>query len=1124
MKVLIFTTRYILLILIIVNSTFSFAQTPWSGVYGNEWLTGKYEQSWLRIGVKQNGIQRITLPAGFTNKPTQLHLYHRGKEVSLISASNTEIEFYGIVNDGASDALLYRPYTGVKQNPYYSWYSDESAYFLTFAAGNTAKMAVQQTVLPVDGEVEPFHLQKDLTVFSNSDTYDGSQNIVLHSLDQSYFIEGKGRSGRPIYKLDNYSEGKSIGDPKFPFSFNLKNLTSTGSIKPKIEMQLNGRTNTNNQIKVSLGQSTTKLVDIPGLVQFSGFIPYNITYDINASDVDASGNGVFQLESTKITSEASSTGVFSINYVSIKYPQSFDMSGVTSKTLNLTSTSKTASRISIPNAPTNARILDITDVENPRIISGNNSGNVLTAMVQRVANQELNLYVSNAPVANTNVTSVTFSNYIPADKDFLIVSNEVLAGAATEYAKYRSSVPGGSYRVLPVKIKDIYNQFNYGEPGPVAIRRFVDYMLKAGVRKEHNLLLMGHSTTLWNQMVRELPGEVPAIGFPGSDVLLVEGLAGTATNVPAIPIGRISATTEKQVLSYLQKVKVYESSTEYGWKKRVLHLSGGHSGQEISQFASDLNSLTPLVQTGEFGGHVTPFVKQSAIETIEVNITPEVNQGVGWISYYGHGSSTITDYDLGYISDPARGYNNNQKSPFLYFNGCGVGNIFNGRNNTDISASDKLPLSSDWINNTNGSIGIIANTYYSFLASSSNYLNELYNQLFVKKYTDILSIGEVQKRTAQAVISKGVSEYDIANIHQSLLQGDPAIKVIRTDAVDYEVAKLNSLYLVTNEAGKTLEKASGLKVGVILANNGKYVQGQKLTIRINLSHKDGTSEIQNFPVNSIPYKDTLFFDFVNSKALSKIQVIVDPENAISEMNENNNNSELSIDWEVAKNLTRFPIENFKDLIPPVMQVYVNGLAIVNEGTYTGVGALKVVLTDNSVLSPDSSLINLFIKPCTNNSCEFQRISYSSLGAKIYLDGLGNLVLEGSMNTLKPGVYQLMIQSADAAGNTAQSPYNVKITVESKAGNQLNLVVSPNPFTDYVRFQASNISSDNKIESVEIKIFDQGGVLVYSGKGDPQSSAWYWVPAGKNGLYIYDFQAKMQSGEVQKFKGKIAMVQ
>jgi hypothetical protein len=783
---MIFQIKILVLLGLILGISDSNGQTPWSGVYGNEWLAGKYGQSWIRIGVNQKGIQRVTLPASFQNKAGQLHLYHRGVEVALTSASATEIEFYGILNDGASDALLYRPYTGTRANPYYSWYSDESSYFLTFTSSSSTKLAENQANIPLSGNAEAYHLQRDLKVYTDADTYDGTQNLVIHTLDQSYLIEGKGRSSRLYYRRGGANPG---GNPIFAYPFQLKNLKADAGRAPVIELLLNGRTFSNNTVKASIGKTASTLRDYSQLMQFSGFVPFKNQYTVNTStDVDAAGQGHLQLESTQVTDQSSSTGVYSVTYVQLIYPQAFNMSGVNSTVFNLLPTTNATSNVSIANVPANAKVYDITNADSPRILSGSYSGTTLNVMVQRVSNQELNLLVTNETVANTRITpesSTIFTNYDPAGKDYLIITNETLSSAATSYASYRESAAGGSYKTLVVKIRDIYNQFNYGEPSPVAIRRFVDYMVRQAPRNKHNLLLIGPSTTLSAKLIanRELNEEVPTIGFPGSDVLLVEGLAPGTADIPTIPIGRISATTSDQVTNYLDKVKTYEAQVQQTTRKKIMHINGGLYAGESSKFASYLSDYSPLVTGSAFNGTITPKVKGSddfGYPSNNLNIAPDVNAGYGMMTYFGHGSSHYTDNNIGYVTDPARGYANDSKYPLMYFNGCGVGNIFNGGFSSFPTANiaDQMPLSSDWLlAGKKGAIGIVANSYYAFETSSENYLGKLYTELF-KNDAERQTLGLIHKNTAKLVINQGASEYDIANNHQSLLFGDPALKVL----------------------------------------------------------------------------------------------------------------------------------------------------------------------------------------------------------------------------------------------------------------------------------------------------------------------------------------------------------
>ena len=154
-----------LLILIFPLSN-TYGQAKWSGVYGNEWLAGKYGQEWLKISVSQKGMHKVTLSGNFQNKANQLHLYHRGVEVALTNATNTEIEFYGVPNDGASDALFFRDRNhnvdpNQRTNDKYSMFSDVSSYFLTYSSSNGDRAILLNDAITAI-EAEKYHIQTEL--------------------------------------------------------------------------------------------------------------------------------------------------------------------------------------------------------------------------------------------------------------------------------------------------------------------------------------------------------------------------------------------------------------------------------------------------------------------------------------------------------------------------------------------------------------------------------------------------------------------------------------------------------------------------------------------------------------------------------------------------------------------------------------------------------------------------------------------------------------------------------------------------------------------------------------------------------------------------------------------------
>lgn len=1103
-----------------------YGQVPWSGVYGNEWLAGKYNQQWLKITTNSKGIQKVLLPESFQNKSGQLHLYHRGTEIVMTSISATEIEFYGVLNDGSSDALLYRPYTGIRANPYYSWFSDESSYFLTIS-NTPSKIIEKQGVLSSTNDPELYHLQEEIVTYSDDYTHDERTNFVLIALDQSYFSDGKAATGKLCWKSKT-KDSTFIGDPIFSYPFQLRNLVRNQDKKPQFEILFNGRTFSNNKIKVSVGKTANNLTDYPKFVEFSGFIPYKQIFDLNeVTDFDGMGKGHFQLETAKVTNAFSTTGAFSVTYLKLTYPQSFDMSNTKSMVFNLIPGTKELSQINITNAPQGAKIYDITDSHNVRIISGNFSESTLKAVIARQANKGMKLLVTSeaTSVAVDKVALVKFSDNNPADNDYLIISNDLLGDAANRYADYRKSAAGGSYRTLAVKISDIYNQFNYGEPSPVGIRRFVDYMIHGKVREKHNLLLIGVSTTIQSKMKlnRELKDEVPTIGYPGSDVLLVEGLGGMPANVPAVPVGRINAVSTEQVDNYLEKVKDYESEeASFSWRKKILHLNGGKSTSEVLQFKSALSDLVPLVETGEVGGTVEAVVKQNAsAPTEKANISKQVNDGVGMISYLGHGDPTITDFDIGYISDAANSYQNYGKYPLLYFNGCGVGNIFSGRHNASPTASDRIPLSSDWINSKDrGAIAIISNSYYSYASTSIGYLNKLYNLIFGGP-TSSLSIGKIQQNAAQEILIKNSNDYDIANIHQSLLQGDPAVQLVRVSKPDFAIDNSEGIFILSESNDINIGKSKSIKTAFVVSNGGKYVKGDKLPVQVTYFYSDGSKDIKKKDYPAISYQDTLYFVTDNIKPLSRIELKIDPDNVIGEILENNNVSELVIDWGVAKDNTLYPIERVKDVIAPLINITFNNVRIENDEVISPNPLIQIFLADNNNLPVgDTTLINVFIKECSDDNCDFKRLSFAANDIKISsIDGR-SLSLEFVASRLLNGAYELLVVGKDVAGNSNSPGYRVRFTI-SEENASTDLSVYPNPASDYVRFKFRGAS--NEIRLTKVILFDLMGNVVEEKEIPIAVSEWYWSPKVRSGLYFYKILTSNSKNANQIYSGKITLI-
>src|SRR5258706_16146258 len=110
-----------------------------SQVYNNEWIN--YNNTYYKFKVGATGLYRIsqaTLSSlGLGSTPVeQFQLWRNGQEISLYTSAQTGpmagsdyIEFWGEMNDGKPDNVLYRN-TGFQLNDKWSLQTDTTAFFL----------------------------------------------------------------------------------------------------------------------------------------------------------------------------------------------------------------------------------------------------------------------------------------------------------------------------------------------------------------------------------------------------------------------------------------------------------------------------------------------------------------------------------------------------------------------------------------------------------------------------------------------------------------------------------------------------------------------------------------------------------------------------------------------------------------------------------------------------------------------------------------------------------------------------------------------------------------------------------------------------------------------------------
>lgn len=880
------------------------------GQYSNNWID--FNQTYYKIAVAKEGLYRLTysdlLSANFpvnSINPGLIKLYHRGKEQAIFIQGELDgvfhptdyIEFYGQRNDGTLDKNLYQP-ASAQPHPYYNLYSDTTAYFLTYSltasAGKRMENFSEVNVLNLPKEA--FHSGERLLVVGEDYSVGMTQ---LSTLQYTQFDQGEGWFSKPL------QPGQSTD-----FSIDLVKDGVPAQGVPKLELLLVGRDEFPHTAQVQIGGATSALRTI-STVNFFGFETPLVTADLDWNDFLSDGKTTI-----RVTAGASVNNRFqlSIAYIKITFPQNFNMTGQTEKVFRIVPNNTDKSYVEFENAPGGSRLLDITDSDNVISIGMQPEGVKLKAIIPSTLDGR-KLYLTSTTLSPISIKGVSFRSFQSQQPNFIIISNRALMKAAggypdvvKAYAGYRASNAGGKYDTLTVSVDQLYNQFNYGETSSLAIYQFMKYMV--GIANPRYLFIIGKGRDLYSYSpyrrltiaANESRDLVPTAGVPASDAAFTAGL-GVTTYEAKVPTGRLPATTPEQVAAYLNKIIETESApVSADWKKRALHLSGGISVSDLSEFRSYMDGFKTIAEGNYWGGQVQTIAKEEANKLQLINVSEQINKGTNLITFFGHSSPGTIDIDIGFVTDPVMGYNNPSKYPVFLINGCNAGAFF-------MSA----PIfGEDWILAANkGARNFMAHSSFGFSNTLKIYSDLFYqvafgDSVFLKK-----GIGEVQQEVSKRYLSSyGNGIFSVTQVQQMILLGDPAVTLFGTNLPDYTL-DATDLSLVSLDGSPVTALSNEFGIRIIRKNNGATATSN-LAIRVIRTLADNTTITYDSLFSNVLAQDTVVFKIpraANASGINQFSIILDPFNAIKETNELNNAATLL--GLLASNSTKnlFPFNN-----------------------------------------------------------------------------------------------------------------------------------------------------------------------------------------------------------------------
>jgi hypothetical protein len=877
-------------------------------VVGNEWID--YTKSYYRIRVIDDGIYRVNASElAVVGVPVnniavnKYQLFRRGVEVAInVRDDNNDgrldyLEFYGQRNDGAADKELYVS-PDAQPHDYYSLFSDSAAYFLTWHASSSPSLGKRISFSNVRDSTglsaQPFHMASSLQLQTNA--YNpGFRYGSGGDIQNPAYEYGEGWTGSNISK----NQSKS-------FSFVLNDAITSGT-PPLIEVVLAGISSFDHVADISVGPSEASVRKI-GTVTFQQRNSQRFSAYAAWSDVAANGNLVVKITVIGVTGQ---TDVLSVSSVKVDYAQGFSISG-TSKTFNTVASGNTRGYMKVTattTAPATFRALDITDATNPISLSPSLYADRLDLVVTNFS-QARKLHVFSTVKAVGSLQKVDFLQMNFATANYLIVAHPTMDNTTgginpvSEYAAYRSSAEGGSFNVINASILDIYDQFGFGDPSPVALRRFCTYAVNNG--SAEYLFIIGKGYTPNYNVFRStatVTNYVPTYGFPGSDLLFaVDPSDGDL--IPDLAVGRLNALSSAEVKTYLDKVKEMEQ-TPYDalWRKNLIHLSGGQTASELAIFKSYISSFEVIAEGDFLGGKVSSKSKATTDAVELIDVKGDVNKGVSLITFFGHSSSIVTDIEIGRASNPDEGYINKGKYPVLLVNGCNAGGIF----------ATVLTFGEDWIKTPNaGALGVIANSDYALSSGLRRWSDLFYKEAFTKGDQFGLSVGKIIHNLIIPYYEVyGTDIFSQSQIFQTLFQGDPAIKLFGSQSPDFALSG-NELTASSFGSDRVLASADSFLIEVPVQNFGRTIS-DSLGIKLERTLADGTQLTSFYKRPSVRRLDTLELSVKNDQTLvnegiNNFLVTLDPGNLIEELNEVNNSASLEIFIPRGNTIPLFPID------------------------------------------------------------------------------------------------------------------------------------------------------------------------------------------------------------------------
>lgn len=956
-----------------------------SAQLNNSWID--YSKTYYKFKLSADNVCRISKSAldgagiAAATNADYFQLWKNGVQVRLYTSVSGAplgaadyIEFWGERNDGKADKPLYKK-PEFQLADKYSLETDTSTYFLTVnPAGGNLRFATAANTAPSAATPDAYFMRK-ADFYYNTQLNHGFGKDFGEYVYSAAYDDGEGYTSGEIVSPKTFAGGATPGVyTETQTGLNVYMAGPANSLSARAKIYFN-TDNASRDLSIKIGN--TEIVPVPGYFNpTSASITAN---NLSLSNFADPSTLVAKFTNTNTTPSydpntnppppATPNDRMVIATWGITYPAIFNFNNLKAFYFELAA-SATGNYLVIDNFNYGAVAPVLYDYTTGRRYIGEIASTpgkvkfVLPASAEPVRQFRL----VNEETGNTGsviaFTARTFIDYNAAANrgDYIIISNPRLYndGAGNnyvdQYRQYRSSVNGGSFNAKIYDINELTDQFGFGiKKHPAAVRDFARYLDQQYTVKPKFYLLIGRGLTYLdaklnesNPLLEQLD-LVQTFGWPASDQLLVSQ-PGVVN--PLAPVGRIAAINGTELGNYLQKMQQYEAEqkrqspliAEKQWMKNAIHIVGGKTENESSQFGFYMDNYKTILEDSLFGGKVETFVK-TTVATVQQASSARISQlfeeGLGFIGYFGHSSASVFEFNL---SNPLN-YNNAGKYPFFNVSGCSAGNFYSFDPNRligDLSLSEKYILS-----NQRGSIGFLADTHFGLPPSLDNYNTDFYTQFCRTMYGQ--RVGDQIKTVISNIGGNDPELFYTSRWHleEINLHGDPALRINNFAKPDYAIE--DQSIKITPDIISIADPTFHVKV--MIRNLGRATNDSiKVYVKRQKPNSTVLTTIYDQMMLATKNTDSLEFnvpiDALNDKGQNQLIVELDYTHKVDELYETNNK------------ITK-PFYVFEDEIRPI---YPYNYAIVNTPSITYSASTANPLAAAGIYTMELDTTRLFNSP------------------------------------------------------------------------------------------------------------------------------------------------------------------